>query len=481
MIRNRHVRSSTLVPRLCAVAWAAVGAFLAMPASASQQAVGQVSLVIGAARVIHMDGSSEPLRRGASILVGDRVETSANGHVHVRFIDNGAVSIRPESVLEVQAYRFDADKPQLNEVRLRMEQGTSRSISGAATELDKSRFRLNTPIAAIGVRGTDFIVQTDATGVRATVADGAIVVGALGAGCSASALGPCNTAEARLLSADMGRLMAEVRPGDRTTRVVPVSSSIAVLAASGAEERAAAMYAAETAARSAALAAAEARGFAPMTEKDRAAAIALLEAGEDPSRPTTPSTPTTPTTPTIPPAVNLNVPGDKNAQLVWGHWGFAPPANDNISYRWNTVSSGRSETLAIDESSILLRSKDPSNPQDLLRPDTHQTVSFGLTRASATYQAGSVVESATVGGKLVIDFGERKFATELNLSSASGAKGGFVVGGSISDKGMFGGVSVSGRDSVNGALSLDGKEAGYLFTSKSAVDGLFTGKTLWGR
>ncbi|HYE70900.1 MAG TPA: FecR domain-containing protein [Aquabacterium sp.] len=486
MIRNRTVPSLRHLWRTGSLAWAAAGALMAAPAAATeQQAVGQVSLVIGAARVVHLNGSSEPLRRGASILVGDRVETSANGHVHVRFIDNGAVSIRPESVLEVQAYRYDADKPQLNEVRLRMEQGTSRSISGAATELDKSRFRLNTPIAAIGVRGTDFIVQTDATGVRATVADGAIVVGALGAGCSATALGPCNTADARLLSADMGRLMAEVRPGDRTTRVVPVSNSIAVVAATGAEERAAAMYAAENAARTAALAAAEAKGFAPMTEKDRSAAIVLLEAasfsggGTSNPDPTTPP-PIDPLPPAIP-TVALNSPGDKNAQLVWGHWGYAPPPNDKISVKWNTVRDGRNETLAIDHASILLRAKDPSNPQDLLRPDTNQTVSFGLVRATASYTAGSSVEAATVSGKLSVDFGQRKFATELNLLSTSGAQGGFIVGGAIDDKGMFKSSSVSGKDTVSGALSLNGKEAGYLFTSKNAADGLFTGKTLWGR
>jgi hypothetical protein len=155
---KRQTMSPIAVRPLLAAVAAACSLGLSSMAGASE-VVGQVSLLIGAARVIHIDGSSEPLRRGASILVGDRVETSANGHVHLRFIDNGSVSVRPDSVLEVQAYRYDADRPQLNEVRLRVEQGTTRAISGAATELDKTRFRLNTPIAAIGVRGTDFIVD----------------------------------------------------------------------------------------------------------------------------------------------------------------------------------------------------------------------------------------------------------------------------------------------------------------------------------
>ena len=206
MIRT-HIAATLKSPPLKRAAGALACALaFATPAWAASEAVGQVSLAIGDAWVVHSDGSRQALKRGSPIQVGDRIETSANGHVHVRFVDNGAVSVRPESVLEVQSYRYVAQQPFLNEVRLRVEQGTSRSISGAATEADKNRFRLNTPIAAIGVRGTDFIVQTDRSGVRATVSDGAIVVGALGGACSAAGLGPCGGQDARLLSADMGRL-----------------------------------------------------------------------------------------------------------------------------------------------------------------------------------------------------------------------------------------------------------------------------------
>ena len=139
-------------------------------------AVGQVSLLIGQVKVMRKDGAVEPLRRGMAVHVGDRVETSANGHVHLRFVDNAALSVRPDSVLEIQAYQFDASRPELSEVRLQVDQGMARSISGRATEVDKNRFRLNTPVAAIGVRGTDFIVQASDATLRASVAEGAIAV-----------------------------------------------------------------------------------------------------------------------------------------------------------------------------------------------------------------------------------------------------------------------------------------------------------------
>lgn len=41
-------------------------------------------------------------------------------------------------------------------VRFRLDRGVARAISGAAAEGARERFRLNTPLVAIGVRGTDF-------------------------------------------------------------------------------------------------------------------------------------------------------------------------------------------------------------------------------------------------------------------------------------------------------------------------------------
>ena len=442
---------------LLASAWLILAPTVVL-AQSVEGAVGQVSLVIGEARVVHASGAREPLRRGAAIMVGDRVETSANGHVHLRFVDNGAVSVRPESVLEVQAYRFDAQNPQANEIRLRVEQGTSRSISGAATDADKTRFRLNTPIAAIGVRGTDFIVQTDATGVRATVSDGAIVVGALGGACSAAALGPCGGTEARVLTAEMGRFMAEVRPGDKAARIVPSAGLALASATNLADERVSARAAAESAARSAGQLSAEPSPSALARGNDRAAAGLLTIAAAN--------------------APDLNRASDPIGQLIWGRWSIAPSGVDKLTAPFSIASSGRHITVA-DDSAGLFRTNDPANPSRLLSDTMVSKVDFRLSRASATFETGGRSEGASVdGGTLSLDFARRTFATALALSSATAGKAELRMGGEVRNDGTFAVKDVDQR--IAGAVTLDGKEAGYLF-ERSAGGGLFRGKTLWGR
>ena len=425
--------------------FAGFAGLLACAAAAAQpQAVGHVSLVIGVAQVVRADGVREPLRRGSSIMVGDRLETTANGHVHVRFVDNGAVSVRPESVLEVQSYRYDAQNPAANEVRLRLDQGTSRSISGAATEADKSRFRLNTPIAAIGVRGTDFIVQSDPTGVRATVADGAIVIGPLTDTCTASALGPCAGDTARVLSAGMGELMAEVRAGEGRTRLVPASGSVLAAVSTKREEGSAARSQGEALTYSA---------------NDRTGADLLTIAKERLS------------------VVDLNRQVDLSAQLVWGRWTDGTSPGDKIAIPEIVASAGRHYT-GIGDSDIGLFRANQSQPGGILSDSLNANAEFKLTRAYATFQAGGKSEVASVdNGTLQIDFARRTFATGLRLSSATAGTTELRAGGIVRSNGTF-----AVRDSeqlVAGVVSSDGKEAGYLF-ERSAAGGSFKGRTLWG-
>ncbi|MBI3154587.1 MAG: FecR domain-containing protein [Burkholderiales bacterium] len=435
----------------------AVAAALGGPACAEK--VAQVSLLIGAAEVVHADGSRTALARGAPIRVGDRVETGANGHVHLRFVDDGAVSVRPDSILEVQAYRYDAASPQRNEVRLKLVRGTGRSLSGAATEVDKARFRLNTPIAAIGVRGTDFVVQAAPSAVRATVADGAIVVAPYGEGCSAGGLGPCEGVDARELSAGMGRIMAVVRPGDQGARLVRASDLAIIQTAfvddrdAGARER---DEQALSGARASGMLAAEPTAAQQQRGNDRAAAEMLTLAAVN-----------------VP---DLNRPTSLSSQLVWGRWAILPGFNDELTMPFALARLGRHVTVA-DQDTGLFRS-DPKVAGELFQPTASGQVEFRLTRASASYESAGGLEVATVrAGNLTVDFDRRSFATALDLRAMSGAEGRLRMAGDLRSDGLFAVIDENQR--VAGALSTDGKEAGYLFVTGSAGS-LFSGRTLWG-
>ena len=193
---------------------------------ASPSVVGEITTVIGQGSVIGSAGPQSAYR-GQSIRVGDRIETTVGGHIHIRFLDGGLVSVRPLSRLRVEDYR-NADQNGLAAIKFRLEDGVMRSVTGQWGEAHRDRFRLNTPIAAIGVKGTDFIVKAQGEGTFASVNTGAIVMAPLEGTC-ARTLGPCNGQSAILLSAEMRSTMLEYRPqGENAVpRLVPLVDLLA--------------------------------------------------------------------------------------------------------------------------------------------------------------------------------------------------------------------------------------------------------------
>jgi hypothetical protein len=84
------------------------------------------------------------------------------------------------------------------------------------------------------------------------------------------------------------------------------------------------------------------------------------------------------------------------------------------------------------------------------------------------------VQAATLG----VDFDQSTFSASVALNHAATGNVSLAVAGKVNNEGVFVGTNATER--VAGALTRDGKEAGYLF-SKDVSAGTFRGVTLWGR
>jgi hypothetical protein len=437
---------------LIGVARTVAGSLLLAVAGAAWAAaveVGEVSLAIGVGRVVGAAGN-HTAARGTKVQVGDRIETERGGHVHLRFIDGAYVSVRPGSRLYVESYSYDAANPGQNAVRFRLEQGVVRSITGKLAERARDRFRLNTPIAAIGVRGTDFVVLAEADQVRVAVNRGAIVLAPLGEGCAANTLGPCATAAARTLSADMGQVMLEFRPQQGAPRVVPVNGipSPDRLNPPTPEEPRAGAGSRETASE---------------TTTEVLAAQAIPDR-VDPVQPAPP--------PVQPPPVQP--PPTQEPALVWGRWLNQPWPGDTQSQPYADARTGRTVTVG-NQQYVLFRADSPltSLVSNLGRVD------FTLREAQVHLVRGSAVELGRVdSGWLSVDFAARQFGTGLALSHPQAGSASLQAAGSVRNDGIFVVRNADGR--VAGALALDGSEAGYFFERVVPL-GTFIGITRWSR
>ena len=424
--------------------------------SAAVDKVGDVSLTIGVSRLVGAQGS-QPVSKGMAVQVGDRIETERGGHVHLRFVDGAYVSVRPSSRLVIESYKYDPAHPEQGEVRFRLDSGVGRAISGKVAQTARERFRLNTPIAAIGVRGTDFVVLAQPDGVWATVHSGAIVLAPLGEGCSSSGLGPCSTAAARTLSADMGRVMLAFQPQLSAPRVVPIDSGPTPDRISPPTQ-----YEPRT----------STAGSPVSTPRDQTNEVLAVQAVTDqPPRLAVESLTPVPGPEIQPPPAPPPLPA---ATMVWGRWAAAAWPGDSQTVTYFEGRPGRDATVA-------------NGYYVLFRPDSQLKslvsnlgrVDFQLRDAQANLLRNGVPEIATVtGGWLSVDFSSRAFGTGVSMSHPQAGATSIEAAGKVRDDGIFAVRTPGG--SVAGALTLDGKEAGYFF-EKTVPLGTFIGVTRWGR
>jgi hypothetical protein len=409
-----------------------LGALLTLFAAGSfAQVVGEVTLIIGKSSIERADGTRDP-QKGGSVQEGDVIRTTDNGHVHIRFIDGAKFSVRPNSVFRIHEFKYSPSAPATSVVRLSLESGEARSISGAAAQAAKERFRLNTPLVAIGVKGTDFVTQVSREVVRVTVNQGAIVMAPFDAFCKADALGVCASSRAKELSAEMLGQALVYRLGATDP------------------------------------------SFQNVTKPGQSDSSKLLlldrqvrDAGDKPLASDTES------------RDPLNALGNK--RLIWGRWAREPTANDSLTVPFLEAMRGNEVTVG-DGYYFLFR--EPSSINVL--PTLSTKADFGLKSSSSYYlnSANEVLAASITSGNLSIDFGAKTFATQLGLSAEGVGVQTFSQSGSInSGTGIFlgrSGPEAAPTSSLAGAISLDSRQAGYLFKSQLGR-GSFVGATLWGR
>lgn len=462
-----------------ALATALLCAFSGVQAKAPP--VGEVTLTIGRAMVISSTGESEVAQRGSKIQSGDRVETSDGGHVHIRFIDGALVSVRPTSRLVIEDYQYNPALPAQSIVRFRLDQGVTRAISGEAAHAAKDRFRLNTPLVAIGVRGTDFVVRTQAGQTLAAVNQGSIVMAPFGDGCLPSALGPCASPASRYLSADMGRVFAEFRSQFAQLDIKPLpqlqSGVVPVtVAANTRVDEPPAVLPREGVKQESVAAAVTGTYVQDALRKaigDDAAPVAPAPVTVTPPVVVVPPVVTVPIVP-VPPVVIVPTVPAPPAQLVWGRWGGSSGLASDFTVARTEALVGRQVTVSNGDY-ILYRTEPEAG---VTTPAGNFSFNLQQSYAQLVTPASALLPATVTNGTLSIDFGGRQFATSLNLNSVPTGAVNLSASGYIRGDGIF--VGRTDQQAVAGAVSADAKTAGYFF-EKSTASGMLSGVTLWGR
>jgi FecR protein len=140
-----------------------------------QSTAGRFVSVIGDVRVVGSDGVQRSVQRGGEVREGDTILTGANGVAQIRLTDGGSLSLRTRTEMKLDGFRFAGKEDTSASLLISLAYGGFRSVTGLIGKLNRSGYRITTPTAAIGIRGTDHetvVVLASSPGARTDVPAG---------------------------------------------------------------------------------------------------------------------------------------------------------------------------------------------------------------------------------------------------------------------------------------------------------------------
>ena len=121
-------------------------------------AAGRVDFAVGNATVVGTDGRSRPVARGTELDTGDTVRTT-DGRVQVRMTDGSFISLQPNTEFGIKNYRFEGKTDGTESAFYSLVKGAMRTVTGLVGRVNRNAYRVATPTATVGIRGTGGLIQ----------------------------------------------------------------------------------------------------------------------------------------------------------------------------------------------------------------------------------------------------------------------------------------------------------------------------------
>ena len=140
-------------------------------AALAQQSIGSTTLAQNQV-TREIAGAAGPLKAGDSVFLDEVVRTAPESTAKLVFLDSTNLAVGPTSRIVLDRFVYDAS-PSSQAMGVSLAKGVFRFTTGV---LDKGAYAINTPTAAIGVRGTVIDIAVTSGRTRVTLVEGNALV-----------------------------------------------------------------------------------------------------------------------------------------------------------------------------------------------------------------------------------------------------------------------------------------------------------------
>ena len=118
--------------------------------------VGEVIIARGETLAVNQQKISRDLDVGDAIFVGDKIVTGEDGFLRLHMADDARLDLRCYSIMVIEKYNLQ--KTNRSSI-LNLLQGSLRKVSGEIGKWAEDVYELKTPVASVGVRGTEYALR----------------------------------------------------------------------------------------------------------------------------------------------------------------------------------------------------------------------------------------------------------------------------------------------------------------------------------
>lgn len=126
------------------------------PAASYAAGAARVEFAFGNVVAVTATGSQRELTRGSELQPGEAIRTGDNARAQLRFSDGGMMSLQPQTEFRIDEYRYSGKTDGSEKGFFSLIKGGLRTITGAIGHGSRDNYRVNTPVATIGIRGTEY-------------------------------------------------------------------------------------------------------------------------------------------------------------------------------------------------------------------------------------------------------------------------------------------------------------------------------------
>ena len=118
--------------------------------------VGSVVELEGSVVAVDQRKVTRKLAMGHPVYLGDKIITGETGYVRLEMVDNAILDLRCFSIMVIEQYALNnTNRTSI----LNLLQGSLRKVTGQIGKMTEDVYELKTPLASVGVRGTEYALR----------------------------------------------------------------------------------------------------------------------------------------------------------------------------------------------------------------------------------------------------------------------------------------------------------------------------------